>query len=73
MNVLASYFLKGMIIIYQKLISRFFLPNCRYVPTCSQYGLEAITKFGPWRGMTLTIKRIISCHPWGGEGHDPVP
>ena len=47
--------------------------KCRYTPTCSQYGLEAFKKYGPFKGLWLTAKRIISCNPWGGHGYDPVP
>ena len=50
------------------------LPNaCRYAPTCSQYGIDALKKYGLIRGLKLTIKRISRCHPWGGSGYDPVP
>lgn len=48
-------------------------PSCRYTPTCSQYGLEAIKKYGPIKGGWLTLKRVLRCNPWGGHGHDPVP
>jgi len=48
-------------------------PSCRYTPTCSQYGIEAIKKYGPLKGGWLTVKRIARCNPWGGHGHDPVP
>ncbi len=58
---------------YQLFISPFLGANCRYTPTCSQYGKEAILKYGPFKGGWLTIKRIASCNPWGGHGHDPVP
>lgn len=58
---------------YQLLISPMLGANCRYSPTCSQYGLEAIRRYGPFKGGWLTIKRISRCHPWGGHGHDPVP
>ncbi len=58
---------------YQKLISPIFPPSCRYTPTCSQYGIEAFKKHGAWKGFWLTLKRISSCHPWGGHGYDPVP
>ena len=58
---------------YQGAISPFFPPSCRYTPTCSQYGVEAIKKHGPFKGGWYTIKRIASCHPWGGSGYDPVP
>lgn len=59
--------------IYQIFISPLLGANCRYTPTCSQYGKEAILKYGPFKGGWLTIKRILSCNPWGGHGHDPVP
>ncbi|NQY08042.1 MAG: membrane protein insertion efficiency factor YidD [Flavobacteriales bacterium] len=57
---------------YQLLISPFFAASCRYTPTCSQYGLDAINKYGPLKGSGLTFKRLITCHPWGGSGYDPV-
>ncbi|MBO9731761.1 MAG: membrane protein insertion efficiency factor YidD [Chitinophaga sp.] len=59
--------------IYQWFISPLLGSKCRYTPTCSQYGLEAFKKYGPLKGGYLTIKRILSCHPWGGHGYDPVP
>ena len=59
--------------IYQLFISPLLGANCRYTPTCSQYGKEAIQKYGPFVGGWLTIKRIVSCNPWGGHGHDPIP
>lgn len=58
---------------YQGAISPFFPATCRYSPTCSQYGVEALKKHGAFKGGWLTIKRISSCHPWGGSGYDPVP
>ena len=59
--------------IYQILLSP-ILPNaCRYTPTCSHYATEALRKHGPIKGLFLAVKRILSCHPWGGHGHDPVP
>ena len=58
---------------YRKFISPMFPPACRYVPTCSQYAIEAITKYGPVKGLWLAVKRILRCHPWGGSGYDPVP
>ncbi|MGZ3776616.1 MAG: membrane protein insertion efficiency factor YidD [Mucilaginibacter sp.] len=59
--------------IYQYLISPITGASCRYTPTCSQYAVEAIKKYGAFKGGWLTIKRIASCNPWGGDGHDPVP
>ena len=46
---------------------------CRYHPTCSQYAIQALKKYGFFRGITLAVKRILRCHPWGGHGHDPLP
>jgi hypothetical protein len=63
----------GLIRIYQLIISPWLGPSCRYTPTCSQYGIEAFRKYGPIKGMWLTVKRIARCNPWGGHGHDPVP
>jgi len=59
--------------LYQKAISPWTPVSCRYVPTCSTYAIEAFQKHGLWKGFVLTIKRISSCHPWGGSGYDPVP
>jgi uncharacterized protein len=63
----------GLIRIYQLIISPWLGPSCRYTPTCSQYGIEAFKKYGPVKGLWLTVKRIARCNPWGGHGHDPVP
>jgi len=59
--------------LYQYLISPLTAASCRYTPTCSQYGIEAIKRHGAFAGGWLTLKRIASCNPWGGHGHDPVP
>lgn len=73
MNQVLSFPLIILIKVYQLLISP-YLPNaCRYNPTCSQYGIEALKKYGPIKGAWLTLKRFLSCNPWGGHGHDPVP
>ncbi|MFK8266961.1 membrane protein insertion efficiency factor YidD [Capnocytophaga cynodegmi] len=58
---------------YQLFISPLKPPTCRYTPTCSQYTLEALKKHGILKGGWYAIKRILSCHPWGGSGYDPVP
>lgn len=71
-RVLGFLFL-GFIKLYQVLISPLLGANCRFHPTCSQYGIEAIRKYGPFKGGWLTLKRIGRCNPWGGHGHDPVP
>ena len=59
--------------IYQKVVSPWTPASCRYNPTCSSYSIDAFQKHGLWKGFVLTIKRIGSCHPWGGSGYDPVP
>lgn len=58
---------------YQYCISPITPPSCRFTPTCSQYAVEALRKYGPLRGSWLTLRRLIRCHPWGGSGYDPVP
>ncbi len=59
--------------LYQILISPILGPKCRFQPSCSSYGIEALKKHGLIKGSWLTIKRIARCHPWGGSGYDPVP
>ena len=59
--------------LYQTLISPLFPATCRYQPTCSHYTVEALQKHGLFYGGRLAIKRIFSCHPFGGSGFDPVP
>ena len=68
-----KYIFIFLIRLYQGLISP-FLPNaCRYQPTCSEYAKQAFIKYGFFKGFRLTVKRISSCHPWGGSGYDPLP
>ena len=62
-----------LIFLYQKLISPLLRPTCRYTPTCSQYTKEAIKKYGPLKGIWISLNRILKCNPWGGKGYDPVP
>jgi putative membrane protein insertion efficiency factor len=59
--------------IYQLIISPILPPSCRFTPTCSHYSMEALKKHGLVKGIWLSLKRIIRCHPWGGSGYDPVP
>lgn len=58
---------------YQRFISPYTPPTCRFTPSCSQYAIEAIRKHGPFKGMALAVWRILRCNPWGGSGYDPVP
>ena len=58
---------------YQTAISPLTPAACRFTPTCSQYALEAIRKYGSFKGFWLEFKRILRCNPWGGSGYDPVP
>ena len=80
MNILLIMLKKGLkavvillIKIYQKAVSPWTPASCRYNPTCSSYSIDAFQKHGLWKGFVLTIKRIGSCHPWGGSGYDPLP
>ena len=73
MSKLLGYIFAAIINVYRYFISPMLGPSCRYTPTCSAYGLEAIKKYGGFKGGWLTLKRIASCHPWGGSGYDPVP
>lgn len=59
--------------LYQWTVSPWLPKSCRYHPTCSEYAIEALRIHGPLTGLLLGTKRILSCHPWGGHGYDPVP
>jgi len=59
--------------LYQWIISPALPKTCRYYPTCSEYAIESLKIHGPIKGLIMGTKRILSCHPWGGHGHDPVP
>jgi putative membrane protein insertion efficiency factor len=63
----------GLVRVYQYGLSPLLPGACRYTPTCSEYGVQALQRHGALRGGWLTLKRILSCNPWGGHGHDPVP
>ena len=58
---------------YQNAVSPHFPASCRYVPSCSAYAYEAVRKYGAFRGMVLSLKRILRCHPFHAGGYDPVP
>lgn len=63
----------GLIRAYQRYVSPWKGPTCRFVPTCSEYAAEAVRRFGLVRGAALAARRLVRCHPLGGAGYDPVP
>ena len=65
--------LVALIVAYKRLLSPILPPACRFVPTCSDYAVAAIEKHGPFRGVFLTVRRIVRCAPWHPGGFDPVP
>lgn len=70
---LLKYFFIFLVKIYQVVISPLLPASCRYTPTCSVYAIDALRVHGPFKGGWMALKRISSCHPWGGHGYDPVP
>ncbi len=58
---------------YKLTLSPLIGRHCRYLPTCSDYAAEALVTHGPWRGALLAARRVLRCHPWGGQGYDPPP
>ena len=71
MNIFTQLLIK-FIKIYKYLISPLIGPSCRYLPTCSEYSIEALKTYGFVKGLLLSLKRIMSCHPLGNSGFDPV-
>jgi uncharacterized protein len=59
--------------VYQRTLSRVMPPSCRFYPSCSEYGAQALQKYGVFKGGWLTVKRIARCHPFNPGGYDPVP
>jgi len=58
---------------WQKGPSRILPPSCRFQPSCSAYAITALRRYGALRGSWLAARRLARCHPWGGQGYDPVP
>jgi hypothetical protein len=67
------HLLRGVIRVYQLVLSPLLGPTCRFTPSCSQYAMEALARHGVLAGGWLALRRILRCHPWGGMGYDPVP
>lgn len=63
----------GFVRVWQTLFSAWMAPSCRFVPSCSDYSIQALREHGPWMGSWLTIRRLSRCHPFGGSGLDEVP
>ena len=63
--------LVGLVRFYQVVVSPHFPSSCRFTPTCSEYAVQALTHYGAWRGLILSIYRVLRCNPWGGHGYDP--
>jgi putative membrane protein insertion efficiency factor len=70
---MASLGLQAVIRSYQLVLSPLLPPSCRYLPSCSDYAVEAIGRHGALVGVGLAARRLVRCHPWGGSGYDPVP
>ncbi len=67
-----SRVLIGLVYLYRATLGPLMGGHCRYQPTCSQYAIDAIHKYGPWRGAWRAVRRICRCHPFGGSGYDPA-
>ncbi len=68
-----AHILRGGVYAYRYSLSALIGRECRFLPSCSDYALEAIAEHGAWRGSGLALRRIARCHPWGDSGYDPVP
>jgi len=73
MSAISKHVVMGMIRFYRREISPLTPPSCRYIPTCSQYALEAVEKYGAAKGGWMAARRILRCHPFHAGGYDPVP
>lgn len=73
LSKIAVFAFTSIIIFYKKAISPHFLPVCRFYPSCSTYALESIKRYGAIKGLYLSTRRILKCHPFHKGGYDPVP
>ena len=67
-----SRLLIHLVLLYRATLGRLLGGHCRYHPSCSQYAIDAVNKYGPWRGAWKAAKRVARCHPFGGRGYDPA-
>jgi putative membrane protein insertion efficiency factor len=70
---IATFLLLFLIRAYQFAVRPLLAGSCKFVPSCSEYAAEAVSKHGPWRGAWLGVRRLCRCHPWSSGGIDPVP
>ena len=70
---LPARLLRAMVFLYRWTLSPLLGPRCRFLPSCSEYALDALARHGALAGGWLTLRRLARCHPWGGSGYDPVP
>jgi hypothetical protein len=68
-----THLLKALVVGYRYSLKAVLPPSCRFLPSCSEYALDALALHGAGKGTWLTLRRICRCHPWGGMGYDPVP
>ena len=73
MTRIAAFVLLLLIRAYQFAVRPLLVGECRFMPSCSEYAAEAVSRHGPWRGAWLSAKRLSRCHPWSRGGFDPVP
>jgi len=73
MTRIPAILLRTLVRFYQLAISPLLMPSCRFQPSCSDYAMQALARFGAAEGVRLTAMRLLRCHPWGGAGFDPVP
>ena len=73
LTALLAWPFKFLVRFYQLAVSPHLPGTCRFHPSCSSYALEALERYGIFKGLYLTLRRIFRCRPWGGSGYDPVP
>jgi putative membrane protein insertion efficiency factor len=67
-----TWLIVHLVLLYRVTLGKLLGGQCRFHPSCSQYAIDAVQKYGPWRGGWRAVKRIVRCRPWGGRGYDPA-